>query len=343
MRLGIVGTGKIVTEALEVLRDVPEITCAAIFARPHSRAKGEELARRHGIPGVYTDYEEMLTRAAIDAVYIGLVSSAHYEYAKNALRHGKTAVVEKPFTGTYEEAKELAELARENGCFVFEAITVIHSELIEKMKEHLPGIGTVRMLLANYSQYSSRYDRYLTGDVDPAFDPKCGSGALRDLNVYNIHYVAALFGAPKKADYFPNIGFNGIDISGTLVLSYDGFSAVCTGAKDSDSPCFLSVQGEKGYLRVEGKPNAPKSLTTVIVDESRKELVRDPSGAMVRPTVTEEFTTDPREHRMLREFRDFARIADTGDRESAEKYLEETLTVMKILELAGKDRGSGNE
>ena len=77
--------------------------------------------------------------------------------------------------------------------------------------------------------------------MDHTFDPAFLGGTLRDINVYNIHYTAALFGAPKDARYFPNTGFNSVDTSGTLVQEYDGFSAVCTGAKDSDSPGFVCV------------------------------------------------------------------------------------------------------
>jgi hypothetical protein len=36
---------------------------------------------------------------------------------------------------------------------------------------------------------------------------------------YNIHYAAELFGRPEKVLYHPNRGFNGVDTSGTLVLT----------------------------------------------------------------------------------------------------------------------------
>lgn len=52
-----------------------------------------------------------------------------------------------------------------------------------------------------------------------------GGGALRDINVYNLHYTAELFGVPEKTQYYPNTGFNGVDISGTMVLEYEGFTA----------------------------------------------------------------------------------------------------------------------
>ena len=202
------------------------------------------------------------------------------------------------------------------------------------MRRDLPKLGKIRMMLANYSQYSSRYDSYLAGEVSHTFDLEYLGGALRDINVYNIHYAVALFGIPEAVRYYPNHGFNGIDTSGTLVMEYDGFSAVCTGAKDSDSPCFVSIQGEKGYMRIDGKPNVASNLTTVFVDEPQKELVRDAAGAMVRPTICEEFVPGEVHHRMTGEFRDFARIIDEKDYASADELMREAVSVMQVIHAA---------
>ena len=331
MNLGIVGTGKIVGDALFAMQPVKDIKLKSIFARPHSLEKGVALAKKFGIPEVFTDYDEMLDSGHVDTVYIGLVNMVHFEYAKKALEKGINVILEKPFVGNYQEAKELIDIAKEKGCFIFEAITVLHNDVILKMKEALPKLGRIRMMTANYSQYSSRYDRYLAGDVDPAFDPACLSGALRDINVYNIHYAAELFGRPEKVSYHPNRGFNGVDTSGTLVMEYDGFSAVCTGAKDSDSPCFVTVQGEKGYMKIDGKPNVAPNLTIVTVDDSG-ELVKDAAGAMTRKTIIEEFVPSETHHRMTREFIDFARIIDEKDYREWERYARETLDVMSVLD-----------
>ena len=331
MKLGIIGTGKIIVDALYAMKPLEAVKCNAIFARSRSREKGEELAKEYGIKEVYTDYDELLDQADIDTVYIGLINSVHYEYAKRALQKNKHVILEKPFTGSYEEAKELFDLAVEKDLFIFEAITVLHNDVIEKMKENLPKIGTIRMMLANYSQYSSRYDRYLNGEVDHSFDPAFLGGALRDINVYNLHYAVELFGAPKNTHYYPNTGFNGVDTSGTMIMEYDGFSAVCTGTKDSDSPCYVSIQGEKGYMRIDGKPNVAPNLTTVIVDEGKEGLIRDAAGAMVRPVVTEKFFPEAVHHRMTQEFRDFAGIIDQKNRSLAKRYAAETLEVMRIV------------
>ena len=145
------------------------------------------MQKQYNIAEVYTDYEKLLTETTADTVYIGLINSAHYSYAKQALLHGKNVILEKPFTGFYNEAQELKQIAEENKLFIFEAVTVLHNEVFYEMKKNVEKLGTLRMALCNYSQYSSRYDAYLEGDITHSFDPAYYGGALYDINVYNIH------------------------------------------------------------------------------------------------------------------------------------------------------------
>ena len=339
MKLAFIGTGKIIVDALFAVEPVETIEKTAIFARPHSRHKAEDFAKQYGILEIYTDYTKLLEETAADTVYIGLINSAHYSYAKEALLHGKNVILEKPFTGFYEEAKELQKIAEERKLFLFEAITVLHNDVFDQMKENVKKLGVLRMALCNYSQYSSRYDAYLEGDITHSFDPEYYGGALYDINVYNIHYCVGLFGEPKDVKYYPNIGPNGVDVSGTLVMEYDGFSAVCTGTKDSDSPGFISIQGEKGWMKIDSKPNIADALTTTYVDESVKEKVRDAAGAMVRAAITENYKAPEKHHRMTQEFVDFARVIDEKDYETAHKFLTETVTVVGVLEKARTKAG----
>lgn len=332
MKLAVIGTGKIVHEAFYALERAYRIETVAIFGRPHSREKAEVLAKKYNIQEVYTDYAELLKKTAADTVYIGLVNSVHFDYAREALRAGKNVILEKPFVSTTAEAEELKEIAEQRGLFLFEAITVLHSPVFEKMAASLPRLGSIRLALLNYSQYSSRYDAYRGGTVLPAFDPAKGAGALGDINVYNIHYCVALFGVPSAVHYYANRGFNGVDLSGVLVMEYDGFQAVCAGAKDSDSPCFVSIQGEDGYMRIDGKPNLAPSLDVVYVQKDEPP-VPDAAGAMQRPTEKEHIENRPY-HRMTQEFKDFAQIIDERNYHARDTFLEETLGVVKVLEMA---------
>ena len=337
MKLAFIGTGKIIADAMHAITPLKNIEYTAVFARPHSKEKAENFASQYGIKEVYTDYEQLLNESECDTVYIGLVNSAHYPYAKQALLHGKNVILEKPFTGFLEDTLDLMKIAEEKKLFIFEAVTVLHNPVMTAMKENLDKLGKITMFMANYSQYSSLYDDYLEGKVGHCFSKEYYGGALVDINVYNIHYAVSIFGKPKNVKYYPNFGFNGIDTSGTLVMQYDGFSAVCTGAKDSDSPGYVSVQGEKGWMKIEGKPNiADKVLTHYFVDGER---VRDAAGSWVRASEEIEFNAPKVHHRMTEEFEDFSRIIENKDYKAWKEYADETVTVMEILSAAQKSAG----
>lgn len=323
MKLAVIGSGMIVPTALEALRQVHTIEVSAIYVRPHSEERGRLLARQFGIPAVFTDYQQLLEQPQIDFVYIALANVAHYEYARQALLAGKHVIVEKPITATLEEARQLASLALERHLFLFEAVTTLHNSNMDAIVEQLPRIGRLHLVQCNYSQYSSRYDRYLNHDVAPAFDPKCAGGALMDLNVYNLNFVVRLFGKPSSSHYYANLGYNGVDTSGVVVMRYDGYTAVCAAAKDSGSPSHCTLQGERGWLRVIGTPNELSSF----------ELCVDGK--------TVSYSMNKYQHRMVQEFEDFSNWFAQGDYERVRDYLNQSLMVMEVLD-ACRSNGNGD-
>ena len=88
---------------------------------------------------------------------------------------------------------------------MIEAITNQYLENFKVIKDSLSEIGDIKIVNINYSQYSSRYDAFKQGEIAPAFNPKMGGGALRDLNIYNIHLLVGLFGNPNRVEYLPNV------------------------------------------------------------------------------------------------------------------------------------------
>lgn len=324
MKIALLGTGFIVqTGAIPALKEVPEFEMAAILSTPRSLARAEELARVHGIPKVCTDYEEVLADPGIDFVYIGLTNSVHYEYGKRALEAGKHVIMEKPFASTAAEVRELRDLALSNELYLFEAVTLLHLPNYAQIRATLSQLGRICAVTANYSQYSSRYDRYKRHEVLPAFDPECSGGALYDINIYNLNFIIGLFGAPKNAKYFPNIGFNGIDTSGYMVMEYEGFTAVALGAKDSESPCHVTIQGDQGFIKVLGAPNELKAF----------EVCLHGSGTTTR------YELNRYGHRMVHEFREFAQIYTRGDYRRMEEGLDVSVAVLETAEKARRTAG----
>lgn len=329
MRLGIVGTGMIVQEVLPELVKITGIECAALCATPRSKEKLEKLCMEYQIAAGFTDYEEMLS-SNIDTVYVAVPNKMHYEMARKALQQDKNVIIEKPITSDIRQTEELIKLAHLKNLFLFEAITTQHQGNYRKIRELLPQIGKVKIVQCNFSQYSSRYDRFLQGEVAPVFDPTQDGGALNDLNLYNIHYVAGLFGQPIEVSYHANMELPGgitvtepteenkqagmIDVSGVVTLDYPDFTAVCIAAKDCGSPASLRIQGTKGYLIQDTTPNVCGPVTLVLNDGT-----------------TQTYDENGNHHRMVAEFVHFEEMIRFGLLKQCYELLETSRIVSRIL------------
>lgn len=320
MTISVIGSGMIVGEVLKMLAThLQDITPQSIFAHSDiSRAR--QLAYEYSIPNLYTDYDELLREDTSDFVYIANVNTAHYDYAMKALEAGRNVIIEKPICMTLEEAHTLVDMARERELMLIEAVSLLHMPNMKAIKEAAENIGRIRLVECDYSQYSSRYERYLREDVAPAFDPECGGGALRDLNVYNINFVVALFGEPVSVEYHANYGFNGVDTSGILLMHYDDFECVCSAGKDCYGHPYGQIQGDKGIIRVDGPVSVLKSFSVTTRSEEGE-------------VVTKEYDLNFFAHRLAHEFDRIRTLYETRNFEAVERYQDISLAVMKIINL----------
>ncbi|CAG8999905.1 MAG: scyllo-inositol 2-dehydrogenase (NADP(+)) IolU [Candidatus Celerinatantimonas neptuna] len=316
MKIALVGSGKIVHNCLDALKQLNTIEITALCVRPQSRAKGEKLQNEHGIKTIYTDYATMLEDDDADFIYLGIPNSLHFQYAQRALQANKNVICEKPLTSNASQTQQLVELARSKNAFLFEAITSIHTPCFEYLQQNLSRLGEIKIIQCNYSQYSSRYDDYKNGEVHPVFDPIMSGGALYDINLYNVYNLVALFGAPEHVSYSCNRGFNGIDTSGTLFMQYPSFIAVCTGAKDSDSPGYMTIQGTRGYAQITDTPNTCKTMQLYIDSHHQT------------------FSDSRYSNHMVYEFEQFESIFRRHDLKRCHQLLEQALIVSKVLEHA---------
>lgn len=320
MKLGIVGSGLIVGEFLPMVQHLVKTEVTAICCTKRSEDVGKELADKYHIKHIFTDFQEFLN-GDLDTVYVALPNHLHFQFAKEALEAGKHVIVEKPFTTTYEEALVLSGLARERKLFLIEAVTTLHLPNYKKIKELLPSLGNIKIVQCNYSQYSRRYDSFKEGRILPAFDPKCSGGALMDINIYNIHYVAGLFGRPLKVEYFPNVE-RGIDTSGILILDYGTFKCTCIGAKDCKAPIANNIQGDKGVIH----QDTPASICDnfeVIMNDDTKFFINENNC----------------DHRMMNEFLEYQDMICGNDLEKCYELLDHTLLVSEIQTIARRKGG----
>ncbi len=100
-------------------------------------AKLAEIARRHGLEHYTTDLDAALADARWQVYADFLVTRARPAAIRKAIAAGKAVYTEKPSAGTYEEAIDLARLAREAGV----KNGVVHDKI------YLPGLRKLRRLV----------------------------------------------------------------------------------------------------------------------------------------------------------------------------------------------------
>ena len=310
MNLGIVGAGMIVKDFLSFSHELPEIKLEAIVARNIENLKN--LQNTYNIKQIYTDLDECLSSPSIDTIYVAVPNNLHYLVAKKALEAGKNVICEKPFTLNYHETVELFELAESKNLILIEAITNQYLPNYLEIKENLSQIGNIRLVECNFSQLSSRYEAFKKGIIAPVFDKNQGGGVLGDLNIYNIHFVVGLFGAPKNSEYYPNI-VREVDTSGILILEYDEFKVVCIAAKDTYNNSYANIQGDKGLIKVIGTLN---EVPNYIIKNNEVEM---------------KVNKNIHKHRMYSEFKKFIDVINNNDFDFMKKQKEHSLAVMEIF------------
>lgn len=137
-----------------------------------------------------TDFEQILQDDEVDLVVVSAPDEFHVPYAKQILNAGKHALIEKPFSKTAEEAREVFALAKEKGLICmpnqnrrFDADFLAVKEVLESGK-----IGQLVRLESHYDYFKENgwYDHL---------------GTLYNLAVHTIDQVISLLGMPDDTHF----------------------------------------------------------------------------------------------------------------------------------------------
>jgi len=319
LRIGSIGSGVIVHNVLGNVQRTEGIRLEAVYSR--SEEKGRALADKFSAKKVYTDMDTFLADPDIDIVYIATPNLLHYAQTKRALEAGKNVICEKPFCTKLSQARELVELAGTKQLFLVEAVPTSFLPNFQVLKDALQKIGRIRLVLANYSQLSSRYSNLLSGEVPNIFNPDFAGGCLMDINYYNVYLTVALFGKPQRAVYWPNLFDGKIDTSGIMHLQYADFTAACAGAKDTWGVNAYQIEGERGFIYVKDGSNGLAEIRIVTKDKD------------------ETINRQPVPDRWYYEVQALTKLMQDGDYEALHSRLDIMLDVVETVENARKQAG----
>jgi scyllo-inositol 2-dehydrogenase (NADP+) len=167
---------------------VPGLRLAAIMQRT-----GDAAAKAYPATRIARSLDEILADKSIDLAVVSTPNETHFVLAKRVLEAGKHVVIDKPFSATSEEARELGQLAKSKGLLAIP----FHNRRWDG------DFQTVRKLLQQGAigrlvTFESHFDRFRPipreNTWKEADNP--ANGMLFDLGPHLVDQVLALFGAP---------------------------------------------------------------------------------------------------------------------------------------------------
>lgn len=133
VRTGIVGLGYF---GPNVLRNfAAQETCEMVWACDLSESALQKVRRQYPSVKTTSRFEDLLEDASLDLILIVTPTRTHADLATRALNAGKHVFIEKPMTGSPEEADALNALAAEKGKMIFVDHTFVYAPAVRKMAD----------------------------------------------------------------------------------------------------------------------------------------------------------------------------------------------------------------
>lgn len=212
---GIISTAYINRKVIPGMHASAKADLVGVASRDGERA--ETYAAEWKIPRAFGSYEELLADSTIEAVYISLPNTLHYEWSVKAMEAGKHVLCEKPFSRHPADVSAAFEVADRTGRILSEAFMYRHNPQTHRVKELVDegAIGELRLVRSAFS-----YGMYDQNNIRLRTDLEGGS--LMDVGCYNVSGSRLLVGEPEKVYGEAWFGPSGTDWVFTGTLRFPG-------------------------------------------------------------------------------------------------------------------------
>ena len=192
IKVGIIGCG-IAMYHTSGYAEEPRTKMVAIAGLDTDRC--HDLAKKHGIPEVYSSYEELLAKADVDLVSVAVPNFLHLPVGLAAIKAGKHVIMEKPLARNSIEGEQLVRAAKDKGIVFAMAFNRRARPDMQALKRHIDDgkLGKIYYAKAFWMRRSG-----IPG-LGSWFTSKelAGGGPLIDLGVHVLDMALWLMGNPK--------------------------------------------------------------------------------------------------------------------------------------------------
>lgn len=191
VKVGIIGSqfeADIHADSFRILPDEAEVVAVA-SPTPGNAAK---LAKKYGIPNVYTDYREMLKQTDIEMVTITAPNRLHCQMTQDIANAGKHVVCEKPLCMTLEEADIMIDTCKKQGVLLMYAEELFFTPKYVKAKEMADQGAFGKVYHVKQSEKHFGPHGAWFWDVNQS-----GGGVFMDMGCHGIAFVYWFLNRPK--------------------------------------------------------------------------------------------------------------------------------------------------
>lgn len=194
LQVAFIGFGKSTTRyhLPFVLVRKDKLHVAHIFRR-HEKSELEQQPQYAHIHFT-SQLDDILNDPEVKLVVVCTQVDSHFDYAKKALEAGKNVLVEKPFTPTLEQARELFMLAKRKGLIVTPYQNRRFDSCFLTMKKAITSGKLGRIV-----EVESHFDLYRPDALTLRGTPV--DGAFYGLGVHTMDQIISLFGRPDRVAY----------------------------------------------------------------------------------------------------------------------------------------------
>ncbi|WP_025680475.1 Gfo/Idh/MocA family oxidoreductase [Paenibacillus massiliensis] len=239
LNIAMIGFGNaVVNYHLPYLERREDFKVKTIYRREEDRIGDTEREAYYPDITFTTDFNDVLLDPDVELIVVATHVDSHIEYAKLALENGKHVLVEKPFTSTSEEAREIFDLAKrlnliamanQNRRFDGDFLTL--KKVIDSGK------------LGDIVEVQSHYDYFKPNMIKPEFM------LLHGLAVHTIDQLVSIFGKADQINYdvrsqvYPGQTDDYIDID--FLYGNTKVTVKCSLFVQIDHPKFV-IHGKRG-------------------------------------------------------------------------------------------------
>jgi xylose dehydrogenase (NAD/NADP) len=151
------GCGNHAHNHAQAIRENPSLCLAACADVSAERSK--KFAEQYGAAGHYASIKEMAGSHQLDLLIIAAFPTIHPELVKTAIRCGiRNILCEKPIALSYEQVKEISELAEQSNVLIVEGLMYRgHPQIQEALNIVRSGsLGEIRYIHGQFSDYANK-------------------------------------------------------------------------------------------------------------------------------------------------------------------------------------------